>query len=170
MASGQIESVFVLDTSALIEIKHLHSRQKLDAWTELSELVNEKRLVFPREVIQELQVYCSEPGRPPDEPLEWAIKHKKDGVRTTRMNDVKALVEELPFLNDPRKREVDADYHVLALALSTRRANSVVVVTEDRTDTSSKQALATACGLKRIPVLTTRAMLYELGVLEDTLR
>jgi len=163
---------FVADTSALAairEIERIGKRGEKAVFDRLRDFVADGRLVYPTQVIDELEQY-----RDADEyyrPYEWARENR---ARATRYGPLLEVVAEI--LRHPQIKNVldhekgegaeEADPHVLALALRLKReGHEVTVLTQERRDRPRKLSLNTACGLLRIFCLPVEAFLVEHGII-----
>ena len=128
--------IWVFDTSSLINVKELiKPSRRQDVLDALAGLCDHGRVVFPKEVVDELD-NGAKLGRP-DLPLSWAKKNRRAACRlgscyqelATVMNDPVAQLTPDP---DQTKGADDADPHVLATALKVASlGSSPVVVTQE---------------------------------------
>ena len=150
--------VWVIDTSSICQIRRqFQNTVKPRVFERLTELVSEERLVFPPEVIGELERGAEDRKRP-DAQLAWAKLNEDVACAelTCSFEEIRDVLAEVPTVLDPDKDSgaEEADPYVLAVALRLR-ANGVDarIVTEERTDTPTKMSLNTAAGLLGIPSL-----------------
>jgi len=96
-------------------------------WADIEKLVRQRRLIAPREVLEELRGVD-------DEILEWAIRFKVMflDLSEEQLREVSTILGEFPGLIDPSKTKPEADPFLIALA-KTRRWT---VVTSERPRTS----------------------------------
>ncbi|HLF77560.1 MAG TPA: DUF4411 family protein [Dehalococcoidia bacterium] len=159
-------TTWVIDTSSLIAVRSLFSRGDQSAIMDgLSNLVTEGRVVFPREVVTELERYEGK-----DVPaLVWAKTHQ--GLATQKQpsfDSVREVLEQVPEVVDPDKEGVEeADPYVLAMAREMLNDGvDVRVVTEEFKTTNAKMNLGSAAGFLRIPSVSIKAMLKFEGIRE----
>lgn len=152
--------IWIIDTSSLILIRALLRREEQDAARDgLSKLVTAGRLVYPKEVVKELQRYqgAEQPA------LQWAQGNEaRATARQPSMSQVKEVLAEVEEVLDPDKDSgVDeADPYVLAMALFIKSENhDVRIVTEEFKTTGTKMCLAGAAGYLGLPSVSLRVML-----------
>ena len=155
---------WVFDTSSLIAVRSLFSRvERAAVMSALAIPVAEGRLVFPREVVAELERYDGA-----DTPaLDWARLHQ--GVATASQpsfTSVRDVLAQVPEVLDPDKEGVEeADTYVLAMALELLNIGTDVrVVTEEFKTTTKKMPLGSAAGFLRIPSVSLKTMLKFEGI------
>src|SRR5712691_11409372 len=109
-----------MDTSSIIQVRRgsVPKANIREVYAELSKLVAQGRLVFPRRVVGELEEWDN-PNSAPDLPLQWARTNEAEAVRFNPPLDYwKRAMTEVPDVIDPDKTgEDEADPHVLALAV-----------------------------------------------------
>lgn len=140
---SDVSTVWVLDTSAIIDLKTKVPAKKLwEVLKHLEQLIDEGTIVFCREVARETKDVAH-----PDAPGTWVhgveslVKHAFDPDEEV-LQEVLSIV---PDVIDPSK-PIDGDPYVLAQAEQLRRAGmDPIVVTQERTDRPSKIAMTTAC-------------------------
>jgi hypothetical protein len=160
--------IWVIDTSAVIEVRRgLVPRPNMQqVYDDLSAMVGDGALVFPPEVLMELEAW-SNPSSAPDLPLQWARKNEAQATRFKHpIGYWKMVMTEAGDVIDPDKTGADeADPHILALSVYlTDEGFTVTVVTEDRKDRPDKISLNTACGILRVPCLPVKIFLRRLGI------
>src|ERR1041385_5944855 len=148
-------AIWVVDTSSLIQIKSMVPNAERDAlFDALGRLVDEARLVFPKEVLGELR-RDEEDNRRPDRPCAWAISAEAEACSVApKFDAVKYVLAAVPDVLDPDKESgVDeADPYVLALAVRLRAdGHDARVVTEETKNAPRKMSLNTACGILGVP-------------------
>lgn len=161
--------IWVLDTSSVIEIKQVAPKQDWKAiFQDLSQLVSSGNLVYPKQVIAELDAGSLSRGY--DRPFEWA---KKNGQKATRHGN---LFEELAVVMnhqtasrvcDPNKAfgPEEADPYVLALALHLKQTGrTVTVLAEESKSTPHKLAINQACGALKLYAMKVEVFLVERGI------
>jgi hypothetical protein len=149
---------WVVDTSSLILMRSLYSREERGRILErLSALVTEARIVYPREVVAELDRYAG-----PDNPaLEWTKRHQDVATRRQpSFESVRTVLAQVPEVLDPDKEGVEeADPYVLAMALELAATTDVRLVSEEIKSTTAKMPLGSAAGFLRIPAVSLKTML-----------
>ncbi|OFW01810.1 MAG: hypothetical protein A3I61_05545 [Acidobacteria bacterium RIFCSPLOWO2_02_FULL_68_18] len=159
--------VWVVDTSALIEIKSFVPRlRRAHVFTAFTAMVAAGRLRFPVQVVHELKRDVE--GHPPDQACTWALS-----VETAACNvaasyeEVKAVLAVVPDVLDSMKESgVDeADPYVLALAVRLHaEGHDARVVVQETKDTPKKLSLNTACGMLGIPSVPLLGLLRAEGI------
>jgi len=168
--------IWVIDTSSILEIRRDEGKGQLQipkakqpgVYNALTDLVDEGILVFPKQVLNELENHTAKitaTGKR-DLPYEWAKANAEEATRFG--TDYEALREVLAFAGlekivdyEAKGPEV-ADPWVLALAYSLKQQGYVArVITEDRNNLPDKVALASACGIAGVPQLRAGAFLLH---------
>ena len=162
--------VWVIDTSSINEVRRRVPRpQQPDVYRRLEELVRQGHLVFPAEVLKELQRASDPKSSREDLPLEWANRVAGDAVSNPSLNTVKVdVLGKVPEVLDPDKAggAEEADPYILARALELRRdGRNVTVITQEKTDKPGKLSLSTAAGLLMLPAVTMLPFLKSQGIL-----
>lgn len=116
------ELVYVVDTSALVDLPILYPRAVFDGlWTSLEQLIADQRLIAPHEVYREL-------GKKDDEVFKWVKRHKAMFVDLGAAQQ--ALLREIlgafPNWIDRETDKPVADPLVIALARSGSTPRCVV--------------------------------------------
>lgn len=164
--------IWVIDTCSILEIRRRVPAGKLsEVYRRLGELVDEDILVFPKQVLAELERQTAEitaTGRR-DLPYEWAQRHAERAVRHGTDHDALRSVLSVvgvEELLDPDKKGVEpADPYVLTLAYHLNAGGHFArVISEDRRNAPDKLALASACGLVGVPVVPVLAFLSSRGI------
>ena len=141
---------------------------------ELTGLCEEGRVLFPKEVLDELN-NGTKPGRL-DLPLAWAKKNKSLGCRLGPCYEELTVVMNNPVAQltpDPDQTEGkdDADPHVLATALRVVALFSQpAVVTEESRKAPPQVPLNVAAGSLGLPSVSLYALLIVTGIWTDDLR
>lgn len=162
--------LWVIDTSSILEIRRpnplkIPKARQPAVYTALTALVDEGVLVYPKQVLDELErqtaVIAATGER--DLPYEWAKQNAEMACRFdvehAKLREVLA-VDGVEDLLDPDKPGVEpADPYVLALAHQLRDEYEPSVITEDRKNAPDKIGLASAVGLLHLPVVPIRAFL-----------
>lgn len=159
--------VWVFDTSSLMAIKSAVPRADHQrVFDALTAMVHEARLMFPKETVAELRRERQDRRRP--RAIDWALGVESVACRVApTWDDTRAILSIIPELVDVASDAAieEADAYVLALARALKAAGrDVCVVTEETRDTPWKVALATACGVLRIPAVSMREFLQTTGV------
>ena len=160
--------VWIVDTSSIVEVRRaVENTKKPQVFEKLTELVNEGRLMFPRQVLDELERVADPAG--PDQQYLWAKLNQTTACHNDpSLESVKAVLAVVPRVLDPDKDTgaEEADPYVLAKAADLKQAGTDArVVTEEKNDTPRKMSLRTAAGLLGIPSVPLRAFLEFEGIL-----
>jgi hypothetical protein len=155
--------VWVIDTSSIIEVRRAVAvavRKKIFAG--LTQLVIDQRLVYPPEVLDELERNTD--LKNPDEQYQWCKSNATAAHTraTCSHDDVKGVLAEVPTVLDPEKESgvEEAESYVLAVARKLRAAGvDARVVTQETKDTPMKMSMSTAAGVLGIPCVPLRAFL-----------
>jgi hypothetical protein len=157
------QQYFVFDTSSLIAIREIvPAANRRGVLGRLMQIVKAGELVFPSEVLDELERHAREH----DPILDWVVAAKPLACRFGSQFDALRIV-----MSDPQAKRVidvdktagvdEADPHVLALAIHLRQHANVVVVTEETRDRGDRTSMTTACGVLRLFRLPMKAFLTE---------
>lgn len=154
--------VWVIDTSSIVEIRRsVESSRRSGVFKDLAALVAQHRLLFPRQVLDEL-ARVADPAAP-DHQYLWAKQNQGTACeKAPSLDSVKAVLGIASRVLDPAKDVgvEEADPYVLAKATELR--NDGVdgrIITEEKNDTPRKMSLRTASGLLGIPSVPLRAFL-----------
>lgn len=168
------DEIFVIDTSSLINVKEVIKPAKREqVFDELSKLCQQQKLVYPIEVLEELQNGVK-PGRP-DLPFYWARDNRSMGCRLGACHDELNTVMSNPvakLTSDPDQTSGsdDADPHVLATALNLAlNWYSPIVVTQESKKKPPLVPLNVAAGALNLPAINLYAFLLRIGVWTDDL-
>ena len=167
--------VWVADTCALIEVRRCvkrddgkHVSAHKDVFAKLGELVEAKRLVWPKEVHEELKLGNDKLKDPTqDLPFKFVEKHNVRGCKKTDLEVVAELMRDslVKRVLDPDAEGDEADIYVLSLALALKRLQGDVgVLTQERKDLPTKCSVSTACGHLGIVCLPMPAFLHREGI------
>lgn len=128
------ENVYIIDSSSLIELnKHNAMDVYVSVWKNISQLIQNDRLIAPKEVLNEIQNYD-------DALAKWAKNQKKMFKEPTQrqIELVQEILRDFPALIDVNAKH-SADPWVIALAieLSSQTQQTLVkikrvVVTEEK--------------------------------------
>ena len=104
---------YCIDTSALIDLKPYFPDIFTSLWKNLENLISQKRLIAPREVLEELK-------KKDDELLKWAKGHMRmfKHLDNEQMQQMRKILKRFRGLVDENKTTPDADPFVIALAIS----------------------------------------------------
>lgn len=155
----------VLDTSSLIRIREVVSSTTLSrVLKNLSRLVDAGELVFPVEVVEELERH----ERRNDPILDWAKATRSTATRFGPQFESlrKVLAHPIARLvldSDKATGSEEADPHVLALAMSLKLVADVTVITQETRDRPGHVSMTTACGVLRLIRVPIEAFLLERG-------
>jgi len=129
-------------------------------------LVNGNSLVFPKEVIPELERHTSPDSRS-QILVDWARSSSLLATRhTVPLETVKLVLQRVPDVLDPDKHGVEeADHYVSALAVHfNAEGHQVTVLTEETRDRAYKWSMTRACGHLRLIRLPIEGFLHEKGI------
>ena len=154
---------FVLDTSSLIKVREVVSVTSLArVQKKLSALVDSGELLFPAEVVDELERH----ERRHDPILDWVRATRPTATRFCPQYESLRKVLEHPIarlvLDSDKASGSDEAYpHVLALAISLKERAEVTVITEETKDRPGHVSMTTACGVLRLVRVPMEAFLIE---------
>lgn len=154
-------TVWILDSSALIEMKTVAVRDQWHVFRRMEDMVCDGEVALPRQVINELREVAH-----PDVPGVWAsgmrrsLRHPQDADH----HDLRRVMSDAGEVVDSSKRTDDADPHVLALALTlSNTGHAVCVVAEDVVD-RQRLSIATACKRLGLPLAASAEFLDRSGL------
>ena len=166
--------IWVIDTSSVINVKELVKKTgRKKVFDALAELCVQGRLVFPQEVLDELENGARRGME--DLPLKWARENKQFGYTLGPCSEQLHKVMNDPVAKltpDPRqdKGADDADPHVLATALEVvSKGSQAVVVTQESKKSPPQVPLNVAAGSLNLPSINLYALLTKIGIWEDEL-
>lgn len=114
--------IWVIDTSSVAEIRRsIENSKKENVFKGMGALVHEGRLVFPKEVVDELERWAD--PQSPDPQYKWAKQHEEKATgRAPSVEEIKAILSTVPTVLDPEKDTgvEEADPYVLAVAVRLR--------------------------------------------------
>jgi hypothetical protein len=152
---------WVIDTSALIDIRNLPRDRRPALNQAMTNLVISGRLRSPKQVVDELK-------RVSDATLEWALSVETKAVEDSpTLDEVKATLALVPDVLDPEKDSGadEADPYVLAMALKLKEAGvDARVVTQETKDRPTKTSLNTAAGIVGVPSVPLAGFLRVEGI------
>ena len=154
--------VWIIDTSSIAQIRRsITNPRKSAVFDQLGQLVSNGRLVFPDQVVEELE-RAADPTSP-DQQFLWAKKHREKAIRNQpTLDGVKEVLSVVPMVLDPDKDSgaEEADPYILAMAVLLRGTGvDARVVTEEVRDYPKKMSLNTAAGLLGVPSVNLMALL-----------
>jgi hypothetical protein len=144
------DPVSVIDSSSILQVRRAVVREdQVGVFRKLTEIVQRDQLVFPKEVLAELERWSNPNPDSPDLPLKWALSNSPRATQNEVPFDMlRDVISRVSDIFDPDKSGVDeADPYVLALAIYLQSQGlSVTVLTEERKDRPNKVSMNTACG------------------------
>lgn len=157
-----IQVTWVIDTSSVAEVRRsIENAKKPGVFLRMEILVNQSRLVYPKQVVDELERWA-DPGSP-DPQYVWAKKNEAKATEyKPTLDQVKEVLRVVPRVLDPDKDTgvEEADPYILALAVQLRvQSSEARIITEEKNDTPRKLSLRTAAGLMGVPSVPLRAFL-----------
>lgn len=164
MATDNASSIYVVDSSALIDLRVLYPRDTFPGvWDRLEALIREGRLIAPDEVLHELE-------KRDDELLAWVKANRQmfQGTDQLLIDEAAAVLVDFPELVNVKRPGSQGDPFVVALARieSGNQANlfgaEVLVVTQER-KTVAKMKIPDACKSYQIPCITLKEMFQREG-------
>jgi hypothetical protein len=159
--------IWVFDTSSIIEIRRsIENTRKQSVFNFMSSLVIAGRLVFPIEVVKELERFAD--PKLPDAQYLWAKGHEEMAkAQSPSFEAVKNILSIVPDVLDPDKDsgEEEADPYVLAIAHRLRsEERDGRVVTQETKDTPRKISMNSACGFLGLPSVPLTIFLRFEGI------
>lgn len=165
MPSGS-NVIWVIDSSSIVDLKILPLAIRSQVIRHLNALVAGNRLVYPRQVLEELRSYASPRALESDVPYMWAKGNEAQACHPDRLiNEAKAILDTYPDLIDPDAAGRDpADPYIIALAQKLRRdARDARIVTNDTRQINNKVSVAAVAGVLGIPSTVMRIFLRGEG-------
>jgi len=161
--------VWVIDTSSIIEIRRrLPKPDQRTVYTSLTVLVTGGHLVFPVQVLKELERATNPKPGHDDLPFGWCKKVAGTAVSNPSLDSVKAVLAQVPEVLDPDKPHgtEEADPYILARAVELKRdGRDATIITQEKTDKPGKLSLSSAAGIMKIPAVAVLAFLKSQGLL-----
>lgn len=120
-------NIYIIDTSALIDLKPYPSDVFKTLWTNIERLIKRARLISPKQVLDEL-------SKKDDVLFKWAKRNRtmfKD-LTQNQIVKVKEIVNKFPTLIDVNKEIQDADPFVISLALITESQQKIILIEEKK--------------------------------------
>lgn len=160
--------IWVIDTSSVAEVRRsVANTQKPHVFSSMSSLVAAGRLVYPKQLVDELRRYADPDA--PDAQYLWAKQEETRAANgITTMEELKTVLAAVPKVLDPDKDAGadEADPYVLAMAVRLRlEGKDARVITQEKHDTPKKVSLRTAAGLLGVPAVPLQAFLEFEGIL-----
>jgi len=160
--------IWVVDTSSVIGIRRsIENTRKQNVFASMGALVMDGRLVYPKQVVDELERVAD--PHSPDPQYLWAKQHEGKAVdQAPSLEEIKNILALVPSVLDPDKDTgaEEADPYVLAVAVRLRaERKDARIVTEETRDTPRKMSLRTAAGLLGVPSVPLTAFLRFEGII-----
>lgn len=154
--------IWVIDTSSVAEVRRsIENVKKPGVFLSLESLVNNNRLVYPKQLVDELERWADPDS--PDPQYAWAKRNETTATEyAPTLDELKEVLTVVPRVLDPDKDTgvEEADPYVLALAVHLRaEGKDARIVTEEKKDTPRKLSLSTAAGLLGVPSVPLKAFL-----------
>ena len=143
------ETIYVADTSALIEIQKKYPHDVFKTiWDNLSKLADKERIIAPKQVLEEINLFALE-----DYLKKWAVGHKKIFKEQTsfQLSKVREILLLYPKMAEYKKGHEQADPYVVALALDKDPQTKLVqnnkrsVVTEEKSVRGKPEKIPDVC-------------------------
>ncbi len=161
--------VWVIDTSSITEIRRRLPRpDQVTVYANLTKLVSGGHLVFPVEVLKELERASNPKASQQDLPLAWCRGVAGSAVSNPSLVTVKEVLGQVPEVLDPDKPRgaEEADPYILARAVELKRDGwDASIITQEKTDKPRKLSLSSAAGILKIPAVAVLAFLKSQGLL-----
>lgn len=150
---------WVADTSSLIAVRQagLTIAKQSAVFKSLTQLVRCDQLIFPPQLLEELEWVLSNHGEDPA--LRWAREARARAERSADLETVRRVLKRAPELVDADSSRDQADPYVIALAIDCDSIGGVSILSDDRRDHRDgngeikKLSVATVGGLYDIPVV-----------------
>jgi hypothetical protein len=160
--------IWVIDTSSVAEIRRsIENSKKANVFSRMGTLVQEGRLVFPKQVVDELQRGAD--LQSPDPQYKWAKQHEVKATECVpSFEEIKDILAVVATVLDPDKDTgvEEADPYILAVAVRLRaEEKDARIVTEETKDIPRKMSLRTAAGLLGVPAVPLKAFLHFEGII-----
>src|SRR5450631_3184242 len=93
--------VWIIDTSSIIEVRRaIENSKKADVFERMGVLVEEGRLIFPKQVLEEMERVADRLN--PDAQYKWAKKHEgKATEHAPTFEEVREILAVVPTVLDP---------------------------------------------------------------------
>ncbi|PIV52736.1 MAG: hypothetical protein COS17_07640 [Elusimicrobia bacterium CG02_land_8_20_14_3_00_37_13] len=150
---------YCIDTSALIDLKFLYSPNTfLSLWRDIEKLVENKQLISPQQVFEELNEYEDKE----DILLNWVKKHKKMfmDLDEEQSNLVKDILRNFSGLIDTNKSTPDADPFVIALSATE---GHTVITSEKMSLPNERPRIPNVCKHYNVKCISLQELFTEQG-------
>lgn len=162
--------LWVVDASTLIEVRRsgLPARRQVDVFSRLTRLVETGQLIFPPQVLEELERGDSEQAD--DRALAWGRSVRDRAERQPNLNTVRSVLARAPSLIDPASPRDQADPYVIALAIDAQSLGGVSILSNDRRDYQDghggfrKLSVASVAAIWHIPVEPLATFLIRFSI------
>ena len=158
MIQARIVEGFCIDTCALIDLWRRYYPPDVfpGLWADIERLISQRRLIAPREVLEELRGVD-------DEILEWARRFKMMFIALDegQLREVSTILEESPGLIDTSKTKSDADPFLIALAKTMRW--TVVTSELPRTSPGGRPKVPDVCKSRGVECISLIEFFRERG-------
>ena len=158
--------IWVADSSSIVDLKIIPHALRPQIIKHLDALVGNGRLIYPRQVLEELKSYASPKALKTDLPYSWAKGHEVKACHPDRLvAEAKAILDAHSDLIDPDAVGTDpADPYLVALAQKLRNGGvDARIVTNDTRQINNKVSVAAVAGLLGIPSTVMRLFLRGEG-------
>ena len=158
--------IWVIDSSSIVDLKIIPHALRPQAIRHLDALVGDGRLIYPRQVLDELKGYAPAKALKSDVPYSWAKGHEARACHPDRLvSEAKAILDAHPDLIDADSAGTDpADPYLIALAQKLRGGGvDARIVTNDTRQINNKVSVAAVAGLLGSPSTVMRLFLRGEG-------
>ncbi len=158
--------IWVIDSSSIVDLKIIPHALRPQVIRHLDALVANGRLIYPRQVLEELKGYAPPKALNNDVPYSWAKGHEARACHPDRLvAEAKAILDAHPDLIDPDSAGKDpADPYIVALAQKLRSGGvDARIVTNDTRQINNKVSVAAVAGLLGSPSTVMRIPLRGEG-------
>jgi hypothetical protein len=158
--------IWIIDSSSIVELKTIPHTIRSQVTRALDALVAKGRLIYPRQVLEELKSYAPAKALKNDLPYSWAKGHEATACHPNRLlEEAKAILDAHPDLIEPDAVGKDpADPYIIALAQKLRgNDRDARIVTNDIRQINNKVSVAAVAGLLGIPSTVMRLFLRGEG-------
>jgi hypothetical protein len=146
--------IWVIDSPPIVDLKIIPHALRPQVIKHLAALVGNGRLIYPRQVLDELKSYAPPKALQNDVPYSWAKRHEARASHPDRLvPEAKAILDAHPDLIDPDSAGTDpADPYIVALAQKPRSGGvDARIVTNDTRQINNKVSVAAVAGLLGSP-------------------
>ena len=129
-------AIYFIDTSEWINLsRHYPNEVFPSLWENIESLVSERRILSPKEVLDEIEYGHGEL-------VEWCRAHREMFHNTDKLiKQVQEILKEHPTLVNPNATRESADPYIIALAASYRNnmsGQSPIIVTDENINKRSR--------------------------------